>query len=411
MTLMLEDPETAAERRDALVDQLVATGRITSAAVERAFRTVPRHLFMPEGTPLEDAYAVDQSVVMKRDPRGRALSSVSAAYIQARMIEQAGLGPGMSVLEIGAGGLNAALLAEVVGPHGRVVSVDIDPEVLDRADRLLTAAGYADHITLVHADAEHPVPELGGRVDAVVVTVGAWDVAPAWLWQLAEGGALVVPLRMNGVTRTIGFTRDGDHLSSTSAAIAGFVPMQGAGAHDDHVVTLTDGEGRQVTFTFHTDLPTDMNRLDGVLTTERTSAWSGVTIGKQVSFADLHLWFACFLPGFCRLSADDSTLAGDETRWFPFGTVSGGSFAYLVVRPALDGAGAEFGASAFGPDGDHAAATMIEQIRAWDRQTRYAAPPTFAYWPAGSRRPPADDNTAVLAKRHGEVTVAWPTAT
>jgi protein-L-isoaspartate(D-aspartate) O-methyltransferase len=29
------------------------------------------------------------------------------------------------VLEIGSGGYNAALLAEVVGPGGRVVSVDI----------------------------------------------------------------------------------------------------------------------------------------------------------------------------------------------------------------------------------------------------------------------------------------------
>ncbi|WP_322780394.1 methyltransferase, FxLD system [Frankia sp. Cas4] len=405
-----EDPRTAAERRDALVDELVATGRITTAAVERAFRTVPRHLFMPEGTPLEDAYAVDRSVVVKRDPDGTALSSVSAAYIQARMIEQAGLGPGMSVLEIGAGGLGAALLAEVVGPAGQVVSVDIDPEVVDRARRLLAATGYTDQVTVVRGDAEYPVPELGGRVDAVLVTVGAWDVAPVWLEQLTEDGTLVVPLRMNGVTRTIGFTRDGDHLSSTSTEIAGFVPMQGAGGHDDPAVILTDDHGRQVTLTVHADPPADISRLDGVLTSERTTAWSGVTIGKQVSFADLHLWFACFQPGFCRLTAADAAaLSADHKRWFPFGTVRGDSLAYLVVRPTPDGA--EFGASAYGPHGEHAAATLIEQIRAWDRQARHAAPPTFAYWPTGSRRPPADENTAVLPKKRGEVTISWPTTT
>ncbi|WP_131785652.1 methyltransferase, FxLD system [Protofrankia symbiont of Coriaria ruscifolia] len=405
-----EDAGTAAEQRDALVEELVATGRITSAAVERAFRTVPRHLFMPAGTPLEAAYAVDRSVVVKRGPDGTALSSVSAAYIQARMIEQAGLGPGMSVLEIGAGGLNAALLAEVVGPAGRVVSVDIDPEVVDRAHRLLAATGYADRVTVLRADAEYPVPELGGRVDAVVVTVGAWEVAPAWLEQLAEGGRLVVPLRLNGVTRTIGFARDGDHLASTSAVVAGFVPMQGAGAHDGRIVVLTDGQGCQVTLTFDTEPPGKVGRLEGVLTTAQATVWSGVTIGNQVSFADLHLWFACFLPGFCRLAVDDGTdLAAGHRRWFPFGTVRGGSVAYLVVRPAVDGAGAEFGACAYGPHGERVATGVVEQIRAWDRQARHAAAPTFAYWPAGSSRPPADANTAVLAKKRGEVTVSWPT--
>lgn len=39
----------------------------------------------------------------------------------------------MTVLEIGSGGCNAALLAEMAGPAGRVVSMDIDPEVTDRA--------------------------------------------------------------------------------------------------------------------------------------------------------------------------------------------------------------------------------------------------------------------------------------
>jgi hypothetical protein len=39
------------------------------------------------------------------------------------MIAQAGIGPGMRVMEIGSGGYNAALLAEVTGEH--VVTVDI----------------------------------------------------------------------------------------------------------------------------------------------------------------------------------------------------------------------------------------------------------------------------------------------
>ncbi len=47
------DSDRAAEIRNALTDKLRSDGMITSSVVERAFRTVPRHLFVPEGTPLE----------------------------------------------------------------------------------------------------------------------------------------------------------------------------------------------------------------------------------------------------------------------------------------------------------------------------------------------------------------------
>jgi protein-L-isoaspartate(D-aspartate) O-methyltransferase len=204
--------DRAAELRAALVDQLRADGKITSPAVVAAFRAVARERFLPADVPLEVAYGVDNSVVTKRDQYGVAVSSVSAAYIQARMLEQAKLRPGMTVLEIGSGGLNAALIAEIVGGEGRVVSVDIDPEVVDRAAALLDETGYGSRVRVLAADAEHGVPGEG-PFDAIIVTVGAWDVAPAWLDQLADDGVLVLPLIMNGVTRTLGFRRDGDHLT------------------------------------------------------------------------------------------------------------------------------------------------------------------------------------------------------
>jgi len=122
------------------VEQLRAHGKITSRAVEAAFRTVARERFLPADVPLEVAYGVDNSVVTKRDQYGVAVSSVFAAYIQARMLEQADVRPGHRVLEIDSGGLNAALIAEIVGPEGRVVSMDIDPEVIHRAAALLAEA-------------------------------------------------------------------------------------------------------------------------------------------------------------------------------------------------------------------------------------------------------------------------------
>jgi protein-L-isoaspartate(D-aspartate) O-methyltransferase len=396
--------DRAGELRSALVERLLAERKIISPAVEAAFRRVARERFLPPDVALEVAYGVDSSVVTKRDEHGVAVSSVSAAYIQARMLEQAELRPGMTVLEIGSGGLNAA---EIVGEKGHVVSVDIDPEVTDRAERLLDEAGYAGRVTVRAVDASQGVPDEG-PFDAIIVTVGAWDVAPAWLGALADDGVLVLPLIMNGVTRTIGLRRDGDHLTSTSTEVAGFVPMRGTGQHPERVFLLPDANGNNVKLRFDSDVPADLSPLDGVLATERTEVWSGATIKHQTSFADLHLWFAWFLPGFCLLAVDDGTvLAAERGSWFPFGVVRGSAFAYLAVRPALDGAGVEFGARAYGRDGEQAATAMVKQIQAWDRDGRYTEP-AFVYWPTGSDPSQIPADTAVMDKTHGAVTISWP---
>lgn len=406
-----EDAEDRAEYlRDRLVDELLAAGMITTPEVMAAFRAVPRHVFAPAGIPLEDVYHVDRSLITKQDVHGAHQSSISAAYIQARMIEQAGVRPGMRVLEVGSGGCNAALLAEVVGAEGQVVSVDIDTEIVERTRLLLDRTGYLGRVRVLRADAEHGVPREG-VFDRILVIVGAWDIPPALLAHLADDGVIVVPLRMNGVTRTIAFRRAGDHLVSTSTEVAGFVPMQGEGAHPERVLRLPDGRGRHVYLRFDGDLPDEPGLLDGVLATERTERWSGVTIDRGMSFADLHLWLAGFLRGFCLLAADEDTeVASERGRWFPFGVVRGDSFAYLVVRPLSDQRQVEFGARAYGLHGDQPATAMIEQVQAWDRRARYGSPPTFAYWPHGTDLTTPAGNIAVLPKTHGRLTISWPAA-
>jgi len=50
------------------------------------------------------------------------------------MLEQLDLQAGQRVLEIGAGtGYNAALMAHIVGETGRVVTVDIDDDLVESA--------------------------------------------------------------------------------------------------------------------------------------------------------------------------------------------------------------------------------------------------------------------------------------
>ncbi|MBT2232782.1 hypothetical protein [Nonomuraea sp. NEAU-A123] len=67
------------------------------AEVERALRTVPRHLFTGD-VDLQAAYE-DTAVVTKLNERGASMSSVSAPWLQAVMLGQADLKPGDRVLE------------------------------------------------------------------------------------------------------------------------------------------------------------------------------------------------------------------------------------------------------------------------------------------------------------------------
>ncbi|MEU5992845.1 methyltransferase, FxLD system [Spirillospora sp. NPDC047418] len=407
---MTDDSSPARRLRHELADTLVDRGQIVSPAVDKAFRTVPREMFVLAGTPLDIVYSVDSPVITKTDEHGAHISSVSATYIQVRMIEMAALAPGMTVLEIGSGGYNAALLAEVVGRGGHVVSVDIDPEISERARDLLGKAGYGEQVTVVQHDADRPVPGFE-QFDRILVTVGAWDIFPAWLDQLTAEGVLVMPLRMNGITRTIAFRRHGDHLASIDVELAGFVPMRGEGAHTERTFLLPDRHGKHIKLQFDSEAPEPISGLDGVLASEPLAAWSGVTIANGVSFADLHLWLAAFLPGFCRVGADPGTELASQLgkSWFPFGAVRDGSFAYLAARPALDGGGVEFGATAYGARSQAAATALTEQVRAWDRHGR-SCEPTFGFWPTGSHPAPPPGRSAVLTKHHGAISISWPQA-
>jgi protein-L-isoaspartate(D-aspartate) O-methyltransferase len=105
---------------------------------------------------------------------------------------------GASVLEIGTGsGFATAVLDRAVGPGGAVHSVDVDPAVTARAERLLAADGRtAPRLTTV--DALRPLG-LDDPVDRLVafVSVGS-TVPPGWAAAVRPGGLLVVPLRASG---------------------------------------------------------------------------------------------------------------------------------------------------------------------------------------------------------------------
>ncbi len=260
--------------------------------------------------------------------------------------------------------LREALIAELVGVTGEVTTVDIDPDVVDRARDCLAAARY-DKVNVVVADAEGGVPDHA-PYDRVIVTVGAWDIPPSWSDQLAEGGRIVVPLRMRGLTRSVAFERDGDHLVSRAYHLCGFVPMQGVGAHTERLVSL---DGDEVRLQVDEALPVDADRLREALSAPRVKRWSGVEIG------------------------------GAPTM------VAGGSFAYRTARRIdSDRSRFEFGVYAHDPDAEGLADQYAGLIRTWDRDHRHGTGARIKVYPAAT--PDTDlPKGRLIDKRHTRVVI------
>jgi SAM-dependent methyltransferase len=132
---------------------------------------------------------------------------------------------GMRVLEIGAGtGYNAALLAELVGADGEVTAVEIQADVAAQARRSLRRAGYAARV--VRGDGARGL-RAAAPFDRIIVTAGCWELPRTWYDQLAPGGILVMPLRLNLATVLLALRRRGENLVSFAAGPCGFMPMEG----------------------------------------------------------------------------------------------------------------------------------------------------------------------------------------
>lgn len=407
----MSNPETQA-LRDKLADQLIADraeiGQILTEPIAQAVRTVPRHLFLP-GVDVETAYTNHAAPIMKRDAEGVAISSVSAPFIQVMQLTQADIQPGMNVLEIGSGGYNAGLIAELVGEKGQVTTLDIDSDVTDRAEAGLKAAGY-DQVRVVCADGEYGFAE-GGPYDRIIVTVGAPDIPAAWVDQLAPNGILVVPLRVRGLTRSFALMDIGDSLECTVYELCGFVPIQGVGENRQRLVPLIPDA---VALRVDDNQPADAAALALAMAGPKVEAWSGVTVGGMEPWDDLDLWIATVSTNYAFLTATnaaiDDKVADPALRWGSSCIYDADSFAYHTMRQVDPDSfeNFEFGVYAHGPNADELAERLKQHIVSWDRTYRNGPKPDIHVYPKSALDADVRPADLIVEKRASRVTVSWP---
>ncbi|MFF3946256.1 methyltransferase, FxLD system [Streptomyces sp. NPDC001902] len=406
------EPAPAARLRERMADHVVRGGWAPSPGVQEALRSVPRHRYVPESPPAT-AYDHDLAVVTRRTASGESVSSVSAPWLQADMLEKMRLEPGMTVFEAGSGGYNAELIAHVVGPAGRVVTVDVDPYVVRRTRRLTAEAG-SGRVTVVLGDGGHGAPGHvpRGGFDASVITYRTWDVSPEWVRQLADGRYLVLPLEIHGYTRAIALQKEGEVLRSRGWTYCGFVRDRGAAARTLPVVDLA-GAGLQLRFGDGT-VP-DTAGVGDTLRGGRHELRAGVTVAAEESLETLELFAATTLPGFCRLVRGGSRRpgrvalprSGDAAAVVADGSLAHLTHAEVPGGPEARGRRLELVVHAYGAAGPLSAERLVACVRAWDRRVRGTGYPALSVHPAGT---PDHELPAghVIDKVFTRLVLRWP---
>jgi protein-L-isoaspartate(D-aspartate) O-methyltransferase len=168
--------------RHRMVDAQLRARGVSDERVLDAMLRVPRHEFVP-GEYRAQAYE-DHPL-----PIGEG-QTISQPYIVARMLESLQLTTSDIVLEVGTGsGYVTALLAELAA---QVYSIERHETLAAHARAVLAALGYTNALVFT-GDGTLGLPACA-PCDAILVSAAALHVPPALLFQLREGGRLIIPV-------------------------------------------------------------------------------------------------------------------------------------------------------------------------------------------------------------------------
>ncbi|MBQ4813480.1 protein-L-isoaspartate O-methyltransferase [Pseudoalteromonas luteoviolacea] len=197
---------------DKLAANLKAAG-IQDSAVLQSISEIPRHLFV-------DDILQHKSYENTALPIGQG-QTISQPYIVARMTEVLRqLGITRNVLEVGTGsGYQTAVLAKL---FENVFSIERIKTLQWQAKRRL------HQLDLYNVSMKHGDGWLGWQskapFDGIIVTAAASVVPEQLLAQLAEGGAMVIPLGVDEQVLTL-FTNHQGKITQQALAPVRFVPL------------------------------------------------------------------------------------------------------------------------------------------------------------------------------------------
>ncbi len=189
-----------------MVEQQVRPWSLGDEQVLALIGTLHRENFVPEG--LQDMAFMDIEVPLLGDDGEEAVANghcMLPPRVEARVLQDIKLQPGDNVLEIGTGsGYMAALMSRLAK---QVTTLEIEPALVELARANLHRA-QIKNVDVVLDDGSN-VKAIGGTYDVIVLSGSVYEVPPALLDKLNNGGRLFAFTGTQPMMRATLFTRNG----------------------------------------------------------------------------------------------------------------------------------------------------------------------------------------------------------
>ena len=171
-----------------LVNSLIKEGWLKTERIIKAFQKIKRRDFLPDD--IKNFAELNEALLIGSG------QTISQPLVVAFMLELLQPKPGDKILDIGSGsGWTTALLAEIVGEKGRVVSIEIIPELKKFGEKNITRYNFIEKgiVNLICADGSNGYKKES-PFNGILSSAAGEKVPSAWKEQLKNKGRIVAPI-------------------------------------------------------------------------------------------------------------------------------------------------------------------------------------------------------------------------
>lgn len=202
------------EERIMMIDRQIKNRGINDKQVLEAFKSVPRHEFVPEE--FRDLAYADRPLPIGNN------QTISQPYIIAAMLVRLNLNRDFNVLEVGSGcGYVLAILSQIVD---QVYGIERQSSLVELSRSTISRLGY-DNVEINYGDGKLGWAEKS-PFDAIIVSAATSEVPEELLNQLNLDGRIILPIGDNFMQKLILYQKKAaDKFETEKLEPVRFVPL------------------------------------------------------------------------------------------------------------------------------------------------------------------------------------------
>ena len=180
------------QMKQSLINYWIKLKTITDKRVINAFKKIPRENFLPK-TLKEYAYEDKPLPILKK----QTISQPTTIMIMTQALE---VKPGNKILEIGSGsGYQSALLSILVGKKGKILTLEIIPELVNFAKNNLKKF---ENVEVIQGDGSKGYKKQA-PYDRIIITAACPEMPKPLINHLSKNGIIIAPVGTQYVQKMI----------------------------------------------------------------------------------------------------------------------------------------------------------------------------------------------------------------